>query len=122
VVFSCHSLSDIPLSHRPKICVYVPAIDPDTLKAVFQQYAHGGFLGLYLPARKSQPASTFIDWDKHSLPIKGKAQVELLVSPFSERSVCDFGVSLSPFSFQLLIAFAHSLWLPLTQKTQNISL
>jgi hypothetical protein len=86
---SCHSLFDISPSHHPKTCVYVPTIKADTLKAVFERYAQGGSLGLYLPAEKPQSALTFADWDKHSVPDKGQTQLELFVSSFSEHKVYD---------------------------------
>ena len=87
----CHNLSDIPLSHRPKNCVYAPIIQADSLKAIFESYAQGGFLGMYLPAGKPRCASTFANWDKISVTIKEGTQMQLYVTSFTENSnrVCD---------------------------------
>lgn len=109
---SYHSLSDIPTSYHPKTCVYIPTIRPETLKAVFNRYAQGGFLGLYLPARKPQSASIFINWDKHDVSTGGKTQVEVFISTSTEHSVHDLesqGVSLRPVSIVLLSVVYHYL-------------
>ncbi|KAF8221072.1 hypothetical protein L208DRAFT_1415679 [Tricholoma matsutake] len=86
---SCHGLADIPPSYRPKTCLYVPKIQPDALKAIFERCAEGGSLGLYLPAGSFQSALHFADWDKQSVPVKGGTQAELFVSSFPEQKMYD---------------------------------
>ena len=87
---SCQTLSDIPPSHRPKTCVYVPIIKAGTLKVVFNRYAQGGSLGLYLSAGKPQSTLAFADWDKHNaFDPQNKMQLDLYVSSFSEHRMYD---------------------------------
>lgn len=87
----CHNLSDIPPSYHPKNCVYAPIIQADSLNAIFERYAQGGFLGLYLPAGKPQGALALADWDKISVTMKEGTQLQLYVTSFAENSnrVCD---------------------------------